>query len=53
MDYQTISDFAATWGLLYFVILFVVVLIYALNPKSQKTFDHAANIPLNEDDLDD
>ena len=53
MDYQTVSDFSATWGLVYFIILFAGVLIYALNPKAQKHFDEAANIPLKEDKLDD
>ena len=53
MTYETVSDFSATWGVVYFFLLFVGVLVYALNPKSQDKFDHAANIPLKEEELDD
>lgn len=53
MDYETVSGFSATWGIVYFFLVFLGVLIYALNPKSQKKFDHAANIPLKEEELDD
>ena len=44
-------DFAQTWGLIYFVILFVMVLIYALWPSRarQQQFDETARMPLRED----
>ena len=42
-------EFAQTWGLIYFVVIFVVVLAYALWPSRQKQFDEAARIPLRED----
>jgi cytochrome c oxidase cbb3-type subunit IV len=47
--YQTLSEFAQTWGLLYFVVIFLVVLAYALWPSRQRQFDEAARIPLRED----
>ncbi len=49
--YQAVSEFAQRWGLIYFVALFVIVLIYALWPsrRQQKNFDEAARIPLRED----
>ena len=47
--YEFFSQIAQTWGLVYFVVLFVVVLIYALWPSRQKQFDEAARIPLKED----
>lgn len=47
--YSAVAAFAQTWGLLYFVIMFAVVLAYALWPKNRKRFDDAANIPLRED----
>ncbi len=53
MNYDSVADFAATWGIVYFVIMFLGVLVYALNPKSQKTFDEAAQIPLREEELND
>jgi cytochrome c oxidase cbb3-type subunit 4 len=47
--YERLAQFAQTWGLLYFVILFVIVLAYALWPKNKKRFDEASKIPLRED----
>jgi cytochrome c oxidase cbb3-type subunit 4 len=49
MEYETLAAFARTWGLVYLVVLFVCVLIYALNPFSKKKFEDAARIPLKED----
>lgn len=49
MDYETVSNFAQTWGLVYLIVLFAGVLIFALRPSARKTFDHAARIPLEED----
>lgn len=50
MDYETISQGAATWGLLYLFIVFVIVVIYTFRPGSKKKYDAAANIPFREDD---
>lgn len=47
--YKAFAEFAQTWGLLYFVLIFLGVLVYALNPKRQKQFDEAARIPLDKD----
>ena len=47
--YEFFSQIAQTWGLVYFVVLFVVVLIYALWPSRQKQFDESARVPLRED----
>ena len=47
--YRAFAEFAQTWGLVYFVAVFVVVLIYALWPSSQRQFDEDARIPLRED----
>jgi cytochrome c oxidase cbb3-type subunit 4 len=48
-SYETLAHFAQTWGLLYFFIVFLVVLIYALWPSRQRAFDEAARMPLRED----
>ena len=37
--YRALAEFAQTWGLVYFVAVFVVVLIYALWPSRQRQFD--------------
>ncbi len=47
--YMMLAGFAQTWGLLYFVSVFVLVLVYALWPKSKTRFDEAARMPLRED----
>jgi len=47
--YSAVAGFAQTWGLLYFMILFGIVLAYALWPKNGKKFDDAAQIPFRED----
>jgi len=49
MDFTSLSHFAQTWGLVYLVIMFAVVLVYALRPGAKKQFDEAAHIPLKED----
>ncbi len=49
MDYHTVAEFAQTWGLVYMVVLFIGVLIYALRPGAKETFDRAAQMPLKED----
>ena len=49
MTYESVSQFAQTWGLVYLVALFLAVLIYALRPGNRKKFDDAAQIPFKED----
>ncbi len=47
--YLALAQFAQTWGLAYFVGVFLVVLAYALWPSRQAQFDEAARTPLRED----
>ena len=47
--YQFFAELAQTWGLVYFFVLFIAVLIYALWPSRQKQFDETARVPLRED----
>ena len=49
MQYETVVSFAATYGLIYFIILFAVVVAYALWPSNKSKFDRAARLPLKED----
>jgi cytochrome c oxidase cbb3-type subunit IV len=44
-----ISNFVVTWWTPIFVVLFVLVIAYALWPRNRKTFDEAARMPLRED----
>ena len=47
--YQAVAEFAQTWGLAYFVVIFGTVLVYALWPSKKQQFDEAARVPLRED----
>lgn len=47
--YKAVAEFSQTWGLVYFVGIFLIVLVYALWPSRQRSFDEAARIPLRED----
>ena len=47
--YAFFSHFAQTWGLVYFVAIFLGVLAYALWPSNRKRFDESARLPLQED----
>jgi len=47
--YQAVAEFAQTWGLVYFAVIFALVLVYALRPSRKAQFDHDARIPLRED----
>ena len=47
--YQFFAHLAQTWGLIYFFVLFIAVLVYALWPSIQKDFDEQARLPLRED----
>ena len=47
--YRALAEFAQTFGLAYFVMLFLAVLAYALWPSRQAQFDEAARMPLRED----
>jgi cytochrome c oxidase cbb3-type subunit IV len=47
--YRAVAEFAQTWGLAYFVGVFLIVLVYALWPSRQQQFDEAARMPLRED----
>jgi cytochrome c oxidase cbb3-type subunit 4 len=49
MTYETARHFVAAWGSVYFGVMFAGALAYALWPSKKKTFESAANIPLNED----
>jgi cytochrome c oxidase cbb3-type subunit 4 len=48
-SYRSAAEFAQTWGLLYFVLIFLGVLVYALAPSRKRQFDEAARMPLRED----
>ena len=49
LDYETMVHFSKSWGLIYFLILMAIVVVYVFWPGSKKKFDHAARMPLEDD----
>ena len=47
--YRAVAEFAQTWGLAYFIVVFMIALTYALWPSRKRQFEEAARIPLQED----
>ena len=50
MTYETLARFAQQGGSIYFGLLFLAALIYALWPRNRARFDAAARMPLDEED---
>lgn len=48
MSYDSIADASSMLGLVFFVMMFAVVVFWALRPKNKQAFDEAARIPLEE-----
>ena len=46
--YETLSKFAQTWGLGFFVLMFAVAVVYAVWPSNKSKFQAAARVPLDE-----
>lgn len=51
MTYDTVANASSILGLLFFLMLFGIVVVWAFRPKNKKKFDEAARIPLEEPDL--
>ena len=49
MSYDDVSSFANSWGLVYMMILFIGVCVYAFWPSNKDKFDEAAHMPLDEE----
>ena len=49
MEYNDISEFSRTWGLVYLVAMFLAGIVYAFWPRNKAKFDQAAQIPLEDD----
>ena len=52
MDYETMRTFAASWGLVYLLAVFVGVILFTFRPGSKKRAEDLAKIPFREDDRD-
>jgi len=50
--YEAWRAFAASWGLIFFGLIFLCVIVYVFWPSRRKAFEADAQIPLREDDED-
>lgn len=50
VNYEDMSRFVQQGGAIYFGVLFLLVLAYALWPKNRARFEAAAQIPLKDDE---
>ncbi len=50
--YETLRAFAASWGLIFFGVIFLGVVAFAFWPSRRETFEQDAQIPFREDDDD-
>ena len=48
--YEDVLAFAQSWGAVYFILMFAAAFAYAWWPKNRVVFDHAAQIPLKDED---
>jgi cytochrome c oxidase cbb3-type subunit 4 len=51
MTYESAQSIFGMVGLVLFLTLFTVVLVFVLWPGNRKSFDEASRIPLEKDDL--
>ena len=47
--YKLLAEFAQTWGLIYFVGIFLAVIVFAFWPSRKDRYDEADRIPLREE----
>ncbi len=49
MDYETLRQFADTWGLLFLVAVFVFVNFWIFRPGTRKLYEEQSQIPFRHD----
>lgn len=49
LTYEQVAAFAQQGGTVYFFLLFLAIVAYAVWPKNKAKFDAAARIPFQED----
>ncbi|MEZ5925838.1 MAG: cbb3-type cytochrome c oxidase subunit 3 [Hyphomicrobiaceae bacterium] len=49
MTYETVVQLSQTTTLIFFILLFLAVLVYAFWPSNKAKFERAAHVPLEQD----
>ncbi|HQN52318.1 MAG TPA: cbb3-type cytochrome c oxidase subunit 3 [Phenylobacterium sp.] len=52
LTYETVAKFAQQGGTIYFGLIFLGGLIYALWPRNREVFNRLAQMPLEQEDQD-
>jgi cytochrome c oxidase cbb3-type subunit 4 len=52
LTYETVAKFAQQGGTIYFGLIFLGGLIYALWPRNREAFNRLAQLPLEQEDQD-
>ena len=52
LSYEAVAKFAQQGGTIYFGLMFLAGLIYALWPRHKEAFDRLAQVPLDKDESD-
>jgi cytochrome c oxidase cbb3-type subunit 4 len=52
LTYETVAKFAQQGGTIYFGLIFLGGLIYALWPRNREAFNRLAQMPLEQEDQD-
>lgn len=47
--YSALAGFAQSWGLIYFVAVFVAVVLFVMRPSRKRVYDEVARLPLSEE----
>ena len=47
--YENVAHFAQSWGLLYFFLVFVAVVVFVMRPSRKKRYEDISRLPLSED----
>jgi cytochrome c oxidase cbb3-type subunit 4 len=49
MDFETVQNFATSWGLVYMVVVFLGILAFLFRPRARQSALEASMIPFHED----
>lgn len=50
LDYETVARFAQQGGTLYFALVFIAGVVWALRPKHKEAFRRLSHLPLEKDE---
>ena len=53
MDYETLRQFADSWGLVFLVVAFLGAIAFVFRPGARKKYEEDAKIPLRDDEVND